>query len=114
MKIELNALIEEWTSYNMNLRNLSENSVKAYLLDVKDFLYFSIPQNHAKTIPQLSQNYPETIPKLFQNYPKTIRIGDVASSIVRHRAASCGIVRRSAAARLANAICIIYRAHQFV
>ena len=45
MKIELNALIEEWTSYNMNLRNLSENSVKAYLLDVKDFLYFSFQES---------------------------------------------------------------------
>ena len=41
MKIELNALIKEWASYNINLRNLSENSVKAYSLDLKDFLYFS-------------------------------------------------------------------------
>ena len=40
MKIELNALIKEWASYNINLRNLSENSVKAYSLDLKDFLHF--------------------------------------------------------------------------
>ena len=39
MKIELNALIKEWASYNVNLRNLSENSVKAYSLDLKDFLH---------------------------------------------------------------------------
>ena len=41
MKIELNALIKEWASYNINLRNLSENSVKAYSLDLKDFLNFN-------------------------------------------------------------------------
>ena len=41
MKVELNDLIKEWVSYNINLRNLSENSVKAYSLDLKDFLHFS-------------------------------------------------------------------------
>ena len=41
MKIQLNSLIKEWASYNINLRNLSENSVKAYSLDLRDFLNFS-------------------------------------------------------------------------
>ena len=45
MKIELNALIKEWASYNINLRNLSENSVKAYSLDLKDFLHFSFKES---------------------------------------------------------------------
>ena len=45
MKIELNALIKEWASYNINLRNLSENSVKAYSLDLKDFLNFSFQES---------------------------------------------------------------------
>ena len=45
MKIELNALIKEWASYNINLRNLSENSVKAYSLDLKDFLHFSFQES---------------------------------------------------------------------
>ena len=45
MKIELNALIREWASYNINLRNLSENTVKAYTLDLKDFLHFSFPES---------------------------------------------------------------------
>ena len=41
MKIKINNLIEEWSSYNVNLRNLSENSVKAYSIDLKDFLNFN-------------------------------------------------------------------------
>ena len=45
MKIELNALMREWASYNINLRNLSENSVKAYSLDLKDFLHFSFQES---------------------------------------------------------------------
>ena len=45
MKIELNDLIKEWASYNINLRNLSENSVKAYSLDLKDFLRFSFQES---------------------------------------------------------------------
>ena len=45
MKIELNALIKEWASYNINLRNLSENSVKAYSWDLKDFLRFSFQES---------------------------------------------------------------------
>ena len=47
MKIELSALIREWASYNINLRNLSENSVKAYSLDLKDFLYFSFQESQS-------------------------------------------------------------------
>ena len=47
MKIELNALIKEWASYNINLRNLSENSVKAYSLDLKDFLHFTFRESQA-------------------------------------------------------------------
>ena len=45
MKIELNSLIKEWASYNINLRNLSENSVKAYSLDLRDFLNFSFKES---------------------------------------------------------------------
>ena len=45
MKIELNSLIKEWASYNINLRNLSENSVKAYSLDLRDFLNFSFKKS---------------------------------------------------------------------
>ncbi len=45
MKIRLNSLIKEWTSYNINLRNLSENSVKAYSLDLRDFLNFSFKES---------------------------------------------------------------------
>ena len=41
MNIKINNLIEEWASYNVNLRNLSENSVKAYSIDLKDFLHFN-------------------------------------------------------------------------
>ncbi|MDC3076131.1 tyrosine recombinase XerC [Paracoccaceae bacterium] len=47
MKIELNSLIKEWASYNINLRNLSENSVKAYSLDLRDFLNFSFEESGA-------------------------------------------------------------------
>ncbi len=47
MKIELNSLIKEWASYNINLRNLSENSVKAYSLDLRDFLNFSFQESRA-------------------------------------------------------------------
>ncbi len=45
MKIELNSLIKEWVSYNINLRNLSENSVKAYSLDLRDFLNFTFKES---------------------------------------------------------------------
>ena len=45
MKIKLNSLIKEWASYNVNLRNLSENSVKAYSLDLRDFLNFSFKES---------------------------------------------------------------------
>lgn len=45
MKIRLNSLIKEWASYNINLRNLSENSVKAYSLDLRDFLNFSFKES---------------------------------------------------------------------
>ena len=45
MKIKLNSLIKEWASYNINLRNLSENSVKAYSLDLRDFLNFSFKES---------------------------------------------------------------------
>ena len=45
MKIQLNSLIKEWASYNINLRNLSENSVKAYSLDLRDFLNFSFKES---------------------------------------------------------------------
>jgi len=45
MKIQLNSLIKEWESYNVNLRNLSENSVKAYSLDLRDFLNFSFKES---------------------------------------------------------------------
>ena len=45
MKIKLNSLIKEWASYNINLRNLSENSVKAYSLDLRDFLNFSFKKS---------------------------------------------------------------------
>ena len=45
MKIQLNSLIKEWASYNLNLRNLSANSVKAYSLDLRDFLNFSFKES---------------------------------------------------------------------
>ena len=45
MKIQLNSLIKEWASYNKNLRNLSENSVKAYSRDLRDFLNFSFKES---------------------------------------------------------------------
>ena len=45
MKIKLNDLIEEWKSYNINLRNFSENSIKAYSLDLKNFLHFSFQES---------------------------------------------------------------------
>ncbi len=47
MKIELNFLIKEWASYNINLRNHSENSVKAYSLDLRDFFNFSFQESEA-------------------------------------------------------------------
>ncbi len=40
-KIKLNKLINEWNSHNLNLRNLSVNSTKAYLLDIREFLHYS-------------------------------------------------------------------------
>ena len=45
MKIQLNSLIKEWASHNINLRNLSENSVKAYSMDVRNFLNFSFKES---------------------------------------------------------------------
>ena len=45
MKIKLNDLIEEWKLYNINLRNFSENSIKAYSLDLKNFLHFSFQES---------------------------------------------------------------------
>ncbi len=45
MKIKLNDLVEEWKLYNINLRNFSENSIKAYSLDLKNFLHFSFQKS---------------------------------------------------------------------
>ena len=45
MKIKLNELVEEWRLYNINLRNFSENSIKAYSLDLKNFLHFSFQES---------------------------------------------------------------------
>ena len=61
MKIELNALIKEWASYNINLRNLSENSVKAYSLDLKDFLHFSFQESQPVLKSDLSNISSHTI-----------------------------------------------------
>ncbi len=61
MKIELNALIKEWASYNINLRNLSENSVKAYSLDLKDFLHFSFKETQSVFKSDLSNISSHTI-----------------------------------------------------
>ena len=61
MKIELNSLIKEWASYNINLRNLSENSVKAYSLDLRDFLNFSFQESGAVLISDLSNISAHTI-----------------------------------------------------
>ena len=61
MKIELNVLIKEWASYNINLRNLSDNTVKAYSLDLKDFLYFSFQESKAVLKSDLSDISSHTI-----------------------------------------------------
>ena len=61
MKIELNSLIKEWASYNINLRNLSENSVKAYSLDVRSFLNFSFEGSRAVLKSDLSNISAHTI-----------------------------------------------------
>ena len=45
MKIKLNDLVEEWKLYNINLRNFSENSIKAYSFDLKNFLHFSFQES---------------------------------------------------------------------
>ena len=45
MKINLNDLIQEWKLYNINSRNFSENSIKAYSLDLKHFLHFSFQES---------------------------------------------------------------------
>ena len=45
MKIKLSDLIEDWKLYNINLRNFSENSIKAYSLDLKNFLHFSFQES---------------------------------------------------------------------
>ena len=47
MKIKLSDLIKDWTSYNIHLRGLSDNSVKAYSLDLKDFLHFSFQDSES-------------------------------------------------------------------
>ena len=61
MKIELNSLIKEWASYNINLRNLSENSVKAYSLDLRNFLNFSFQESDAVLKSDLSNISAHTI-----------------------------------------------------
>ena len=61
MKIELNSLIKEWASYNINLRNLSENSVKAYSLDLRDFLNFSFKESEVVLKSDLSNIGAHTI-----------------------------------------------------
>jgi len=61
MKIELNSLIKEWAAYNINLRNLSENSVKAYTLDLRDFLNFSFRDSSAVLKSDLSNISAHTI-----------------------------------------------------
>ena len=61
MKIELNSLIKEWAAYNINLRNLSENSVKAYSLDLRDFLNFSFQESGAVLKSDLSNISAHTI-----------------------------------------------------
>ena len=61
MKIQLNSLIKEWASYNINLRNLSENSVKAYSLDLRDFLNFSFKESVVVLKSDLSEISAHTI-----------------------------------------------------
>jgi integrase/recombinase XerC len=61
MKIKLNDLIKDWPSYNINLRNLSDNSVKAYSLDLKDFLRFSFQNSEAVLKSDLSNISSHTI-----------------------------------------------------
>jgi len=61
MNIELDVLIKEWASYNLNLRNLSENTVKAYSLDLKDFLNFSFKETEAVLKSDLSNISSKTI-----------------------------------------------------
>ena len=45
MKIKLKEFVEEWKLYKINLRNFSENSIKAYSLDLKNFLHFSFQES---------------------------------------------------------------------
>tara|TARA_B100001059_G_scaffold144907_1_gene144810 strand:- start:126 stop:1043 length:918 start_codon:yes stop_codon:yes gene_type:complete len=61
MKIKLSDLIKDWTSYNINLRSLSDNSVKAYSLDLKDFLHFSFQDSEAVLKSDLSNINSHTI-----------------------------------------------------
>ena len=61
MKIKLSELIKDWTSYNIHLRNLSDNSVKAYSLDLKDFLHFSFQDSEAVLEADLSNLSSHTI-----------------------------------------------------
>ena len=61
MKIKLNCLIKEWSSYNLNLRNLSENSVKAYSLDLRNFLHFNFQDSDIVLKTDLSSISSQTI-----------------------------------------------------
>ena len=61
MKIKLSVLIKEWTSYNKHLRSLSDNTVKAYSLDLKDFLHFSFQESEAVLKSDLSNINSHTI-----------------------------------------------------
>ena len=61
MKMDLNFLMNEWASYNITLRNLSENSVKAYSLDLKDFLNFAFQESGAILKTDLSNISAHTI-----------------------------------------------------
>ena len=61
MKIKLSDLLKEWSSYNIYLRSLSDNTVKAYLLDLKDFLHFSFQDSEAVLKSDLSNINSHTI-----------------------------------------------------
>ena len=61
MKIKLSDLIKDWTLFNIHLRSLSDNSVKAYSLDLKDFLHFSFQDSEAVLKSDLSNISSHTI-----------------------------------------------------
>ena len=61
MKIKLSDLIKDWASFNIDLRGLSHNSVKAYSLDLKDFLHFSFQDSEAVLKSDLSNISSHTI-----------------------------------------------------